>query len=172
MSDVDTLYDFSTELLTACEAALSTTIGGTPDRSYITVEAPSLDCPEQLTVHVASLAMDPRLAGPQQGTAFQTNSWRNIASVVATIVRCTPQPQGLSDTTPALADLEALARKTQQDVWAIWNYVAGLLADGALFEGKCRPYDFQVARALPESGTSAGWVFTANIAVDGYAVTI
>lgn len=171
MSDRDTLYDFSTELLTACETALGTTIGGVPARSYVTVEAPALDCPEQLTVHCNALAMDSRLAGAAQGIAFQQDAWRNIASLVATIVRCTPQPQGLTDTTPSLALLEALAQKTQQDVWAIWNYVAGLLAAGDLFEGKCRPYDFTVARALPESGTSAGWVFTVNVTVDGYTVT-
>lgn len=168
MSDVDTLYDFSSELLAACETALGTTVGGVPDRSYITVEAPALDCPEQLTVHVRSLTMD--VAGLPQGSSFQVGAWRNKAALVATIVRCTPQPQGLQDATVSLALLEALARETQQDLWAIWNHVAGLLAAGELFDGKCRPYDFTVALAMPESGTSAGWVFTANVAVDGYTV--
>ena len=47
--------------------------------------------------------------------------------MIATIVRCTPQPKGYAATPPTPAELQALASKVDQDLWAIWNYLAGLI---------------------------------------------
>jgi hypothetical protein len=164
------LYDFAADLLAVCEEALATTPGGVPDRSFITVAQPALDCPEQLTVHVVSLEIDQQITpnqGATGGLRFQ-EGWRNLATFMATIVRCTPQPNNFAAQPPSTTDLDLLAQKTSADLWAIWNSVAQRLSEGTLFEG-CSVTSFRIAVPQVESGTSAGWQFIVTTAINGYS---
>jgi len=163
-----TLYDFAAQLLVACEEALATTAAGVPDRSYVTVDSPALDCPEQLTVHTSTLQIDAQ--GPPMSTGQRIKmNYRILDTIVATVVRCTPQPTG-GGVPPSEAALDALARTVNEDLWVIWNHVAARIRDNTLFEGACQFNDFNVARAQRESGESAGWVFTVRVAIDGFTV--
>jgi hypothetical protein len=163
-----TLYDFAAQLLDVCEQALATTAAGVPDRSYVTVDSPALDCPDQLTVHTSTLQIDAQ--GPPMGVGQRIKmNYRILDTIVATIVRCTPQSLG-NGAPPSTVALDQLAQTVNEDLWVIWNHVTKLIRDGALFEGVCQYNDFDVARAQRESGTSAGWVFTVRVAIDGFTV--
>ena len=166
---VTTLYDYAAELLAACETALGTTEGGVPAISYVGVANPALDCPEQLTVHVANLALDPNV-GINQDIQL-SKAYRSMLTMIATIVRCTPQPKGFNATPPSPAELEALASKVDQDLWAIWNYLAGLLCTEpvGIFIG-CSNTRFNVAQPQFESGRSAGWQFSVSTIIPAYTV--
>lgn len=162
-----TLYDFAAQLLVACEEALATTAAGVPEISYVTVDSPALDCPEQLTVHTSTLQIDAQ--GPPMSTGQRIKmDYRILDTIIATVVRCTPQ--SLNGNPPTPAELDALAQVVNEDLWVIWNHVTKRIRDNTLFEGACQYNDFDVARAQRESGASAGWVFTVRVAIDGFTV--
>lgn len=168
MTSVDTLYEMSTELLDEARTALATTDAGDPERSFVSVALPSLDCCPQLTVHLTGLALEstePTSPGSIIGQRSRTGQL-DLVGFLITIVRCTPQPQGESFPSPEA--LSTVARQTQQDVWSIWNHLSYLIYDGQLWHGKCFSIYLDNATPLPENGACAGWTISLRAAVPGY----
>lgn len=169
LNTVDTLYQYSLEYLAAVEVALATTVGGVPDVSFVSPGLPAFDCPEQLTVHVATLQMEN--TSPQDLGAGHRLPTRflNMATLVAIIIRCQPEPKGMT-VLPSSADISLAARVTQQDVWAIWNHLASRQRAGDLFEGSCMPFYFDPPAPQSPQGGSAGWAFQVRVEIGGYPV--
>jgi hypothetical protein len=168
MTTVDTLYQFSLEYLNAVEAALTYTVGGVPDVSFVSPGLPAFDCPEQLTVHAATLNM--LATTPQDLGAYRRvapGRFVNMVTLVAIIIRCQPEPNGITNL-PAPADISLAAQKTQQDVWAIWNYLKSRQKTGDLFEGSCMPFAMNPPAPQSPQGGSAGWAFQIEVEIGGF----
>jgi hypothetical protein len=169
MTTVTSVYDEAALLLAECEAALATTTGGVPDRSYVAASLPAFDCPEQLTVHVQGINLDvtsPLTPAPVIGLRHAHGA-RFIITFVVTVIRCTPQPNGLEGAPPSPAQLETLAAKVQQDLWATWNHLWQKVKDGTLFR-TCEPTYFDAAVPSVESGAAAGWQLVIRGVLEGY----
>jgi len=169
-STVNTPFEYAQQLLAVCEDALATTIGGIPARSYIAHATPAFDCTEQLTVHIGGLSSDPTTPlspAPVTGRRFKDGT-RHMLQLVATIIRCTPQPSGLNSGPPSEAALELLARTCSQDLWSIWCLVLRRMRDNELFAGSCGVLNYQGGSPSVESGAAAGWFFTVTTGIPGY----
>ena len=178
MADVDSLYQMASEYLAAVTDALLTTDAGLPDLEgvavvpFVSPSLPSLDCPAQVTVHVQTIGMENTSPstpltdlGHRAATRFMV-----IATFVATVVRCQPTPAGIDAILPPSADIEAAARRSLQDVWAIWNMLSTRARNGAIFSTPCAPLYIDTPVPVTPQGASAGWAFQIRAQIDGYTV--
>lgn len=171
MNSVTTLYDFAEELLAESVLALTTTTAGSPTRAYVAASLPALDCCPQLTVHVQGLALEgtsPVSPGPVVGFRTQLGQV-NLATLLVTIVRCSPQPTGGDLTPPDAAANATFAATVLEDLWALWNWITNIIRDGTLFEGKCMGVYLDGATPIDDQGGCGGWTFTIRTSIQGYA---
>lgn len=171
-STVDTLYDLATELLGFCAAALDTLPAGAPDRQYVSMGAPALDC-EQLTVHVYQVgeAVTSPNATPLDRMRRAVETPRlGLTFLIVTIARdCYPGPTGRNlDQPPDVVDLDAAARELSADGWLLWNVVPAALRAGELW-GACHFTGWEPLQPLQPSGNIAGWTFPLQVQIDGYS---
>lgn len=173
MSTPAALYEHAAELLALAEDCLAGSLGGVPDRSYVAVSLPALDCCPQLTVHPAGLAIDAALptAPATIGAANLRLCTVYLATLVITIVRCTPQPDGITGQPPSPAELDAVAEVIAQDGWLLWNCVANAIANGGLFGAGCLGIYLDSAIPLVESGGCAGWTLQIRARIQAVAET-
>lgn len=174
MSDVTTLADFASELLSLANDCLSTTPAGAIDRAFVSPSLPALDCCPQLTVDVRSLTLEvtapttPLTALGHRLSVSQSALY--VATLVITVVRCTPVIE--QNSLPSITDMEAAATAANEDLWAIWNGVATAKRAGTLFGGNCPALYVDPPVPLPAEGGCVGWVIPYRPAIDGYAVAL
>lgn len=170
MTSVTTLSEFAAELLEECTIALATTSGGAPDRTLISPSVPALDCCPMLAVDVRALGLEgtaPTAPGPVLGhRTFQGQL--TLATLVATFVRCTPQPTGGDLSPPTQAALTVVSSQIQEDVWAVWNHLTNLVRAKELFAAGCMAVYLDGATPINEAGACAGWTVTVRAAISGY----
>jgi hypothetical protein len=171
-STVDTLYDLAAELLGFCAAALDTLPAGAPDRQYVSIGPPALDC-DQLTVHVLQVGegqTSPANTPLDRMRRGVTVPRIELSFMVVTIVReCYPGPTGKQLTRPPeVADLNAAARIISADGWLLYNAVPAALAAGELW-GACNFTGWEPLQPIPASGNVAGWTFPMQVKIDGFS---
>lgn len=168
LNTVDTLSVFAQEYLAAVLAALATTDAGVPDGpAYVAPGIPSLDCPEMVTVHVQTLQF--ASTSPSAPLAADQRAARRgliQATLVAQFVRCQPTIKGTS--LPNAVEMNAAGKKADQDVWAVWNHIVGLVRAGTIFEGACPPNGIDPPAPITPQGASAGWAFQVRPQIGGY----
>lgn len=172
-SDVTTLGTYAQELLAACEDALATTVGGVPDRSFVSAGLPALDCCPQLTVHVQGVTAELTSPALPTDAGHRVNFGMLILTrMVVTIARCAPTVEFAGDTIvpPSAAELTASALEVDQDMWAIWNKLYTIKAEGNIFNGACSALYFDGGTPLDTEGGCAGWTFEVRAAIDGYDI--
>lgn len=176
MNSVTTLYDFAVELLNESISALATTSAGAPERAYVAVAQPALDCCPQLTVHVQQLGLDntsPTSPSTVIGSRTPKQGQVNLVSFVVTTVRCTPQPQGNNLTPPTPDALQLCSLQITEDLWAIWNWLTNKIrTNPGLWEGRCMATYLDTAIPLNEEGGCAGWQIPVRTSIQGYNVGI
>lgn len=168
----DDVFDACSTLLDACSEALALAPGGSPARQFISAGLPAFDC-EQLSVHVGgttpglvegyTLPVEPPMV---VGLRSTTTMKVNLLQLTVTIVRCTSVFNGKQSPSPAA--LTADARKTQADLWVIWNHLYTLRKNGLLFPPEHRELFFDPAVGLPIQGGMAGWEIPFRVQIDGY----
>lgn len=172
MAGATDLYDICYLLLEACYNALERTPTGSPSRVYVSPGVPPWDC-EQLTVHAGGPAegdtapLQPPL---QPGHRVPDGREVRLVSVTATILRCAPttQTNGQVPVFPKATALDACAQIILSDCWAIWNHLATLKRDDALFGPKTREFYFDPAIALSAAGGFVGWELPFRVQLGGY----
>lgn len=166
------LHDLALEYLDACAAAVATTAGGAIAHRFVSSGLPPLDCCPQLTVHVGGPAQAdtlPLLPPLQPAERTQTQGYLPLVQMTCTVVRCVPVPSE-SGNPPAAATLTAAALLTDQDVWAVWNWIASRHRANSLFtqpSGK-REMFMDAAFALNNSGGCGGWQIPVRVELGGY----
>lgn len=173
-SDVTTLNAYAHELLTACEQALVTTVGGIPARSCVSPGVPPIDC-EQLTVHVLTVfpeVTSPTDPGTAQGHLLTTTGMLILAGFVVTVARCVPVAKENAQfiELPTVAELNAVSAMINQDLWAIWNRVSTMNEEGTIFGGRCKALYYRAAVPLDTAGGFAGWTLQFASSIDGYPI--
>jgi hypothetical protein len=166
VSTITTLTDYAQDLLGVCENALATTIGGVPDRSYITPSEPAWDCCPFLNVQVGGLTEAPTSPlGPAEAPALRTKFGNVIlARYVITAVRCSPTVNGTQ--LPTVAAMNASAAEVLEDGWALWNGLRHAIEDNLIFDG-CLGVHFDGAQPLPDQGGCVGWRMVIRASIPG-----
>lgn len=127
--------------------------------AYVALAQPALDCPDQLTVHVAGLARQPTgaaipLPDYAQGLAVQTAAV-NACSFIITLTRCVPT-QTDTGRSPSSLDYEAASLALLGDLWLLWKGIPAAIREGLLWSG-CEQVILGPATPVNESGGYAGW---------------
>lgn len=164
------LYDLCAEWLAVCEAAVATTEAGAIENTFVSPGPPVWDC-EQLTVHAGAAGeadtapLSPPLVAGQRD---RVQGAVHLVDLTATVLRCGAVPDDSGNI--SIEELDATARKTNADVWAIWNVTRSRHKDGSLFPspGATRELIFQPAISVAAEGGVYGWVVQARVALGGY----
>lgn len=175
MSDVNTLDQYATDYLAVVLEALALTDAGLPDGpAYVAPSIPALDCPEGVTVHVQTLNWIPTSPTSPAPVIDMRAAWRGMvqATLVAQFWRCQPVPDGVAGTMPSSAQMTAAGKKSDQDVWVVWNMIVNRIRQGVIFNGNCPPNGVDPPAPIQAQGGSAGWAFQVRPQIDGYEIPI
>lgn len=165
-STVASVFEQAGELLLVCEDALSGTVGGTPERSYIAPSEPAFDCCPMLSVYVPAITEETTAVGPGGAAGGHRSLTGSIILVTYIVhaIRCAPD--GGSGRLPSLEAIESVAQAVQQDGWALWNRLRSAIRCGEIF-AECSEVYFDGGASIPEQGGCVGWTFTIRAALGG-----
>lgn len=166
-SDVHTLGDYASDLLTVSIAALATTDSGAPVEAFVSAIAPpTFDCCPMLAVAVTGLAEAPTKPGSPAESVARRTTYGNIilAGYGIWALRCAPTVDGRQ--LPTMAQKVASADEVEQDGWALWNGIRHAVANGELFE-TCTGVHFDGGQPITEQGGCVGWVFRLRAMIPG-----
>lgn len=166
-STVSTLTDYALDVKTVCEAALATTLQGTPEISQLVPSGPVFDCCPALYVEVPFLREAPTSPlSPPEASALRSKFGNVIlATYVITVVRCAANPT-TGRTMPTVTQIEAVAAQVLEDAFALWNGVRHAVEDGTLFDG-CLGVHFDGIVPIPEQGGCVGRQMTIRASIPG-----
>jgi hypothetical protein len=162
------LHDLASALLNASIEALDTipsyaaTLAGAPDRTFVAPGPVSLDCCDQLTVHVGTVSE----GGSAPELPAASFARINRAQLVITAARCVPGPDNQGNPPPALAQ-EVAATQIDADKWALWNHLYNLIRVDDLFS-RCCDVIWGALTPLQPNGGCGGSRLTITVCLDGY----
>lgn len=174
MAGVGDLHSLASQLLAACATSLDTipltsSLEGAPERRFVSLGLPVLDCCDQLAVHIPFVNHgETSPGGLASGKRFLTGAL-NHTSFIITLTRCYPSPfDDLGNyMAPAPAVLEATAEQGNADAWALWNGLYMLQSSDQLLS-LCDEVFFDGISAMTPSGGCAGWTGQVRASLDGY----
>jgi hypothetical protein len=170
------LYALAAELRDVCIEALDTIptftgledLDGAPEYSFVSEAAPIPDCCDDgmLAVHVNNVTdVFARNSQPQAPKA-------NVPNLIVSVLRCLPlgEVEGDTYTPPAADEIEAAARQTLADGWALWNHIYNLIRhEPPLFLNRCQRADFLGMQSIrPGDGQCGGWQLAFAAELAGY----
>jgi hypothetical protein len=164
------LYSAADEMLQAAIQSLDdllTWVGpfkGAPERSFVSLGAPAIDCCDQLTVHAAQITDVNFGGGLAEGRKLAGGKTHVYLTV--TIQRCVSMPAD-DGTPPPIEEMVADARQGDADAWALWNGIWALWRSGDLFS-LCGELFMDRLRPLGPAGGCGGWTLDTHITLDGY----
>lgn len=171
---VGTLADYAEDLLANVVDALETTPAKAPAERFVSFGIPAVDC-EQVTTWVITLAPEqtgPGTPPPIAGHRQNDPGLLQLATFGILVTRCVPTPSPPRNPIPSADVKTAKARETNQDIWAIWNWLYWSARKGTLFGGECSEFYFDPPAPLAISGGFAGWTAQLRTRIDGYDPTI
>lgn len=177
MAAVTDLYDLASDYLAACEQAVATAPGGAISRSYVSPGIPSADCPPEIAVYVggpteaATRPLAPPLA---LGLRDDVTGKVDLVNLTCVVTRCVPTLDA-GGNFPDPAAIEAAAKETIGDVWAIWNVVPALYRARMVFarpDGEKLLLFFDPASPVSISGGVAGWQVPIRVEILGYRPSV
>jgi hypothetical protein len=179
MATIGDLHALADALLTASAEALDTvnaydaTLQGAQDRQFVSPGTPVLDCCDQLTVHIPSIAQGDTTPGGLAAGKRHLTGAINIPTFHITSTRCIPVGSTSASgdfIPPSAASLGEAARQLNADAWALWNHLFWLQASDMLLN-LCSEVFFDGIQELPPSGGCAGWLAQVRASLDGYQVS-
>lgn len=174
VSTAASLYDLQAELLQTAADLLDQLPAGAPERQYVAVGLPALDC-EQLTVHalqVGEASTDPS-GTPLDRFARDVRAPRQtLVFCVITVVRCFPGAtldDGANPEPPSVADLAAAAATVSADGWTLWNGIpAAIRADELTLWRAASFTGWESLQPVGPMGGMAGWTMGMQTRLDGF----
>lgn len=170
------LFALAAELLEVCTEALDTIqtfpdldeLQGAPEYRFVSEAAPIADCCDDgmLAVHVNNVTdMFARNSQPNAPKA-------NVPNLIVTVLRCLPlgDTDGDTYTPPSATEIEAAARQSLADGWALWNHIYNLIRhEPRLFLAHCQRADFVGMQSIrPGDGQCGGWQLSFAAELSGY----
>jgi hypothetical protein len=170
VATLDDLNDVAEAFLMASIAALELTDAGVPGRAFVSSGEPALDCCGQLSVWNQTLE-DVALAGGQGALSPAKKINRGTQPSITLRIQATRCQIGLNKLgegeLPRPADMQATAKMTNQDAWALrCHLMRELRRDGSLAQ-VCAGAEFLGAQALTPQGGCVGWTFTIRYPIEG-----
>jgi hypothetical protein len=167
---VDDVSGVVAAFLQAAQQALALTAAGTPGRVYASAGRPAFDCCGQLTAWASFLAEGDTQsgAGGLAGSKKARIGKYPVITVTIQATRCAALPTGRppDQAPPTPAALQAVAAQTNEDVWALYLYIAQDLRDGDLHEA-CGGSWFDGATPINEQGGCVGWELVYRYPIPG-----
>jgi len=172
-STVTSMYDLAVSLRDVIAQAMATTVGGPPDREYISLGEPAWDtmC-SYAVVQVPTLTEGQTGPGqpPEQIGMRHFRGRVNLVGLTGYAIRCVQVSDDNQQvfSVPSDAQLDLEAQTAYEDGWAVWNLITRLLNDDLLFSGPCGIVHFDGGQAVTPSGGLGGWRFTLRVELGGY----
>lgn len=166
VSTVNSTYLLSQAFLTVCENSLATTVGGTPDLSYVYPSRPPVDCCPALIVWMGLLSEETTSPiSPPASTGHRASYGRiNLVTLTAWALRCSPPVN--NDGSVDLSEIARVAQEVQQDGWALFNGIYQAVNDGTFLD-ICTTVHFDRSAPLEERGGCVGWSMTIRAELNG-----
>lgn len=165
------LYDACADLLAVAVTALG---GMAPERQYVSVNPPSLDCPPQITVHGGPVQDDIETGNSPTGGADGMGRMRKPSLITAeltiTVAWCVSVPDQPNEIL-STSVLDSEAQVVHLGGWALWNGIrSAARAEVAPFR-LCKGVRVYQLLPLLAQGAAAGWVLPVTTQLDGYDLT-
>lgn len=163
---VSGMYDLAQAALSVAETALATTVGGSPERAFVSPSRPPWDCCPFVAVWTPRIGEESTSPfSPPAATGNRQRYGRiNLVTLNVTVVRCNPW-DGVNLAPPA-DDIELVAQQTMEDGWALWCGFHNALQDGT-FLSLCDDVHFDAGQAMEQQGQAVGWQFVMRANLGG-----
>lgn len=168
------LFDLALEWKAVCLEAVASTVGGAIAHAFVSPGPPSIDCVPQLSVYpgspIAEADTSPLSPPLSQGQRDHLTGTVHLVNLTCVVVRCIPTVEE-DGALPEPAKIEAAAKETSEDVWAIWNFTRTRHREGTLFASPSgtRELILDPAFPIPPGGDSGGWQIPLRVQLGGYA---
>lgn len=166
VSTVASMYELSQDALEVAIDALATTVGGAPERAYVSPARPPFDCCPFLAVYTAQIGEETTSPfSPPAATGGRQRYGRiNLVTLRVLSLRCATYWDG--ETVPNADDIEVVAREVQEDGFALWCGFHNAIQAG-LFLDNCADIHMDFGRPVEERGTCVGWDFQLRAELGG-----
>jgi hypothetical protein len=169
------LWDSASHLLDFCAAALNELPVGAPDRQFVSVGYPAIDCPT-LAVHVFPVTPGPFEPSTSPGDVFRQGHPYVVLDLVTftvSIFRCWPStPDGKqTPKAPTAADYDTASAIMYQDAWQLYNALRAGFNLG-LLGGPCKLLRVDQAQPVQPDGGFGGWTILITAQLDGFTPTL
>jgi hypothetical protein len=168
------LFDLALEWKAVCLEAVASTVGGAIAHAFVSPGPPSLDCLPQLSVYpgapVGEADTSPLSPPLAPGERDRVTGSLHLVNLTCVVVRCIPT-LGEGGELPSPSAIEAAARETSEDVWAIWNFTRTRHREGTLFASPsgAREVFLDPAFPIPPGGGAGGWQIPIRVQLGGYS---
>lgn len=165
------LYDTASNLLDFCVVALDELPWDAPERRFVSVGYPPVDC-TTLAVWILPVAPAPLAPSSSPGDSFRQGHPYPVLDFVSyqiQIFRCWPStPNGLAlPKAPKPADYDTATRILYGDAWQLWNAIREALNLG-LFGGPCKLIRVEQIQPIQPDGGFAGINLIVTAQLDGF----
>lgn len=165
------LYDTASALLDFCTVALDELAVGAPDRRFVSIGYPAIDCPT-LGVYVFPVTPGPFAPTSSPGDAFRQGHPAPVLDMVTyqvQIWRCWPSTADgkAIAKAPNPADYDAASRILMTDGWQLWNSLREGFNLG-LLGGPCKLIRVDQMQPIQPDGGMAGMSVIVTAQLDGY----
>ena len=165
-TDTDLLLAASIEALDMIPS-VSPGLGGAPERAFVVMGQPALDCCDQLTVQALPITEAPtEPLNMGAGTRHQQQFRKNYVGWRVTVTRCAE----ITEIPMPVSAQQAIAEQCYADAWALWNYLWNMARAGEIFS-ICGGVYFDSLNPLTPSGGCYGSVLTIRAELEGFEGT-
>ncbi len=154
------LYNASVDLLNAAVAALDAHSSlGAPERRYVSVGDPALDC-DQVTVAAAARVAAAPVTGRGTDTYTQQSRPRVIAADFRVlVVRCGYPSVAADGSAPPDTEIEAASAALYEDGWALFIGLSDGARSGTItLSGAAAGWEVASLEPVGAEGAVAGWL--------------
>lgn len=165
------LWETASQLLDFCTVALDEgTDAGAPERRFVSVGFPPVDCPT-LAVFVFPVAPGPFAPTTSPGDVFRQAHPYPVLDMVTMQVqvwRCWPSTPGYATPkAPKPADYDFASRTLYTDAWQLYNAIREGFKQG-LLGGPCKLERVDQAQPLQPNGGLGGFGVLVTVQLDGH----
>lgn len=165
------LYDAASALLDFCTVALEQLPAGAPERRFVSVGYPAIDCPT-LGVWILPVSPGPFAPSTSPGDPFRQGHPGPVLDLVTyqiQVWRCWPSTADgkAAPKAPKPADYDTATEILYTDAWQLWNSIREGVNLG-LLGGPCKMARVDQIQPLQPDGGLAGVALIATVQLDGF----
>jgi hypothetical protein len=160
------LFEIAAELLVQSREALDP---GAPERRFVSVGRPFVDCPEQLAVGIIAPGAREERTGAFASPMAIEAACLSVAVVdfVVVLSRCAPAPKS-DGGPPSSAQINAWAQGLYAQGWTLWNGLRNRRLSDVLYPAREDHRTAVVGPLVPlnPEGGAGGWEIVVSVEID------